>query len=109
MATLSEFDEKLSAIEKAVETTAVEVVEIDKDVTWLKEALTHTTEGLTVAQEFSVLQRLEALGTRVSAVRDAVTAVDGRTPPRAEPEPQPEPVVVPVPEPVPADGDIAVE
>lgn len=95
MATLSEFDEKLSAIEKAVETTAVEVVEIDKDVTWLKEQLTHTTEGLTVAQEFSVLQRLDALGARVAAVRDAVSAVDGRTP-EAPAEPQPEPEVPPV-------------
>lgn len=112
MAKLSDFDEKLSAIEQAVETTAVEVGEIDKDVTWLKEQLTHTTEGLTPAQEFEVLQRLESLGVRVGAIRDAVTAVDDRTPPRAEPEPQPDPVVPvvpPVEEPEPAPADSAFE
>lgn len=107
MASLSDFDEKLSKIEAAVEVTATEVAAIDNDVTWLKEALTHTTEGLTVAQEFEVLQRLDALGTRVAAVRDAVTAVDARTPEApAEPQPDPQPTPVPVPEPPAPAGNV---
>lgn len=91
MAKLSDFDEKLSAIEGVLDYTAGVVAEIDADVTWLKEQLTHTTEGLTPAQEFEVLQRLESLGNRVSGIRDTVDGVNGRTPPRAEPEPQQDP------------------